>query len=320
MRNKTLSEIVSGALSQADASLKLASARDAEPVGDPGDFLASELLTVKRASDDVPGDDDGHRPPEKKKRDKEDKDKDKDEEKKAAYGQVVSDADFALKLAEALEDGSSIIMAKLASGTVHDAPGPQVMESDFINATTQAPKATASVSEKITGPAAHGVGGLPSNKADFTSPKQDRGDAPRNEPGKTAGFTRNKEASARVLRAKIAQAETLMSMGRVAEADRLLNEVKVAQDPSSPQPSMPAHNASFHLDTEPGEASHIPDNSGIIAMTRSQARDSTTREATKHFSEPPKKDPAVAAHTLRTDGQKVSGLLAAIDSRKTALR
>jgi hypothetical protein len=298
MPGLTLSDIVSSALSKAESGLKLASARDAEPAGDPGDFLSDLLPITKRASEDTPFEGDDEKSREKR--------KEKKEEKEETKESALADVDFAFKLAEALEAGSSIV-TKIAEGTVHDAPGPAVSESGFITTATASPKATSKVTDRFSGGKLHPAG-QDTNKEEFTSPGDDSG-APKNEPGKTAGWTKDKTAANRLLRAKMAQAETLMSLGLIDQAEAIMQQVKAAQDPSSPPPSMPGHSDSFKLDTEPGPSSHIPDNAGLISMTRSQARDATTRETTKHFSEPPKKDPAVGAHTLTTEGQKLSSAI-----------
>lgn len=304
MPGLTLSEIVSSALSKGESSLKLASARDAEPAGDPGSFLDELLPPTKVASSDTPyeGDDEKNK----------DKKREKKEEKEETKESAMADIDFAFKLADALEVGSGIV-TKIATGTVHDAPGPQVTESGFISTTTASPKATAKVTDRFSGGKLHPAG-QETNMGDFSSPGDESG-APKNEPGKTAGWTKDKTASAAMLRAKLAQAEALTRAGLTEQAEALLGEIKAAQDPSSPPPSMPAHSDSFKLDTEPGASTHIGDNASLISMTRAQARDATTRETTKHFSEPPKKDPAVGAHTLSTDGQKVSSLKHAVSDR-----
>lgn len=298
MPGLTLSEIVSSALSKGESSLKLASARDAEPAGDPGSFLDELLPPTKIASSDTPyeGDDEKNK----------DKKREKKEEKEETKESAMADIDFAFKLADALEVGSGIV-TKIATGTVHDAPGPQVTESGFISTTTASPKATAKVTDRFSGGKLHPAG-QETNMGDFSSPGDESG-APKNEPGKTAGWTKDKTASAAMLRAKLAQAEALTRAGLTEQAEALLGEIKAAQDPSSPPPSMPAHSDSFKLDTEPGASTHIGDNASLISMTRAQARDATTRETTKHFSEPPKKDPAVGAHTLSTDGQKLSAAI-----------
>jgi len=313
----TLADIVSNALSGAETKTKLASARDARPAAAGSlDFLDSELSSSEKiAGDDSPFD---HEDDEGKKKAK-DKDKKDEPEKKASFQAILDDADFGMKLAEALDVGAGLISSKLASdGTALSAPGPQVHESGMNSTPVQVPKAQANVSDKITGPTVDGPPGtgLPTTKSDFTS-TSDRGGAPHNHPGggKTASdITRDRGAATAMLRAKVAQAETMIELGQDAEAERLLREVeavqaKLAQDPSSPQPVMPAHSNAFMLSTEPGGASHIPDNAGLINMTKAQAKDSTVRETTQHFSETPKKDNAVPAHTLRADGQKISHVL-----------
>lgn len=314
---KSLSEIVNAALSDADKSLKIASASDASVV-DPGDFLAAELAAprgkvasadeedtfskkeregaekiVKKHEHSMHGKDTG----------------DKDEKRSSA--QIKEAAAYGLKLATALEQSAHIV-AKLANSPL-DAPGPAVMESGFEGAGTVTPKAHSNVSDKITGPSLSNSD-LPTSKADHTG-KLD-GEQPKNNTGKTAGWTKDKEASARVLRTKQAQVELLTRLGQTKAAEALQAEItKAAQDPSSPPPELPGHSDAFKMDTEPGPSSHIPDNAGLISMTKAQAKDQSVRAATDHISETPKKDNAVAAHTLRTDGQKVSSL----DAVKAAL-
>lgn len=113
-----------------------------------------------------------------------------------------------------------------------------------------------------------------------------------------------------------------MNLGQLDAAQAIFDEVKtasdkLAQDPSSPQPNMGPTSANpGALDTEPGPSSHIGENSALIALTKSQARDKTTREVSQYISEPPKKDNAVPATQLRTDGQKLSHLV--LPGRKVA--
>lgn len=304
----TLAEIVNSALSSSEGSLKLASARDVVLPDTSFDFLEAELKLAEDEEKEDEEKEEGKAPPFKKK---------KEEEKKASLSSVVDDAVYAQKLAEALTLGAGVVV-KLANSPV-DAPGPAVMESGMLTTQTIAPKATSTVTDKITGPTT-GPGGLPTTKADFTSLNDESG-AAKNHPGKTAAWTTSREASLRVMRSKMAQAEVLMSMGQTKAAEDLLTSVreaqsKLAQDPSSPQPTLPAHGEVKRLDTEPGSATHIPDNSGLISLTKAQAKDSTTREVSQFISEPPKKDPAVGAHTLSTDGQKLSALISKRAQRK----
>lgn len=253
---RTLGDLVHSALSDADSQLKIASRQGGSASSDSSDFLDRELSTslaqpaAKQASaDKTPA------PAAKK-----------------ASREIISDAAYGIKLAEALEMGAAIV-SKIAHGPV-DAPGPAVSESGFQDAKTQSPKATSNVTDKITGPATD-ASTLPTTIADHT--------------GKTAADTA-------LANAKKAQAEVLARMG------------KTAADPSSPQAKLPAHSESFKISTEPGESRFVPDNKGLIDMTRAQAKDRTVAQAREHISERPKKDNAVAAHTLRTDGQKISSV------------
>lgn len=285
---KSLSDLVNSALSEADSSLKLASARDAAGAVVATDFLEAELgstARVERGAIEAPV------------------------EKTASKGKLSSatvreSAAHALKLATALEHSAHIV-AKLANSPL-DAPGPAVMESGFEGAATTSPKAHANVSDKITGPSLSNSD-LPTDKADHTG-KLD-GQQPPNNTGKKASL--DKTASARMLRAKQAQAEMLLRLGQTKAAELVLAEVeKLAQDPSSPQPSLPAHSNDFMLTKDPDvNSNEIPDNAGIISMTKAQAKDRSVRTATEHISETPKVDNAVAAHALSTTGQKVSHVL-----------
>ena len=329
---KSLGELINTALSDADSALKLASADDAE-IRSSGDFLDAELSTSKLAAEDTFSEKEREgtkklvEKHEQSMHGKKDEKGEKEEasEKKSSRSNVLNAASYAMKLAEALEIGAHVV-AKVAADTdpnTHEqkvtvstggagasplkAPGPQVMASGFIGAQTVQPKAQSAGAERITGPATT-AGNMPTNIADHTGNLD--GEQPPNNTGKTAGFTRSKEASARLLRAKQAQAETLMRMGQIKEAERLLAEVeKAAQDPSSPGPELPAHNNSYMLSTEPGDSTMVPDNAGLISMNKAQAKDRSVRTATEYVHEQPKLDNAVAAHALTTQGQKVSSLI-----------
>jgi len=317
MAGKSLKELVSAALTEADRGLKLASARDAD-ILDPGDFLTAELDYLKTAEDESEEAEEAA----EAKAEKKEKAKEKAEEKKASLRVVLGDAEYAMKLAEALELGGNVITAKLATeGQSHtDAPGPTVMESGFEGAATVHPKA---VTTSVPGSQkSHGGGGsertmgapngIETNKADFTSMGDESG-AAKNHPGKTAGWTRSKTATVRLLNAKIAQAQTLRRLGQIKAAEQLESEIqKQAADfevAGETDANISAGKGQGRLDTEPGEAGHIPDNAGLISMTRAQARDKTTREAGQYISETPKTDNAVAAHTLTTQGLKMSSLI-----------
>jgi hypothetical protein len=307
MARMSLGEMINAALSSADSSLKLASARDADPV-DPGDYLAEELAWSKSAADEP----EKQEAPTEKKDEKKREDKDEKSEKKSSR-EILDNAAYGMKLAEALEVGAHYVY-KLATSPL-DAPGPAVQESGFISAKTTVPKASSTVTDKITGPSTD-ASSLATTISDHTGNLD--GQQPPNNTGKTAGFTRDKQASERMLRAMQKQAEVLARMGQVSSAQKMASAIhKLAQDPSSPQPEgLPAHSDSFRLSTEPGESSHIPENAGLISMTKAQAKDRSVRTVTQHISETPGTDNAVAAHTLTTHGQKVSSLVVKLAEEK----
>jgi hypothetical protein len=324
---KSLGDLINAALSDADSSLKLASARDAT-TRDPGDYLTDELAYVPSLKMASEGSEEEKRETKAEEKAEHKGGKDEKSEKKASRQTVLDSASYGLKLAEALEVGANVMLRKFAAEETKDtdprtktrpvtvdlsgagrspitAPGPQVMESGFIGAQTVQPKAHSVVSDQITGPATT-AGNLPTNIADHTGNLD--GQQPPNNTGKTAGIARSKEASARLLRAKQAQAEMLLRLGQTKAAEELLQQVKAAQDPSSPGPELPAQSESFRLDTEPGPSTQIPENSGLISMTKAEAKDRSVRTATEYMTEPPKVDNAVAAHALATTGQKVSSV------------
>jgi hypothetical protein len=330
---KSLSEIVNAALSDADKSLKIASAYDATVV-DPGDFLAAELVesskTAASHEDTFSAKERAGTEKLMKKHEKEmhggehEEHEESEKGEKKSSAQIKDDAAYGLKLASALEH-SAYIVAKMAAdtdpsthpspvtvdmgGASHSplhAPGPQVMESGFIGAQTVSPKAHSSVSDRISGPPLRNSD-LATNKADHTGNLD--GEQPRNNTGKTAGWTKSKEASARLLRAKQAQVELLTRLGQTKAAAALLNEIqKEAQDPSSPPPELPAHSEDYRMSTEPGDSTMIPDNATLISMTKAQAKDRSVRAVADYLSETPKLDNAVPAHSLTAQGQKVSSL------------
>ncbi len=310
---RPLSEIVNAALTEADSSMKLASAQDVAP-SDPGDFLAAELPTITKVAEG------GETCPECKNA-KADCTCPKEGESKTSSDQSVLDAaSYGMKLAAALDtvamvvtDLTKVAMPGTASGTSPGphtptaAPGPAVMESGHINATTVHPKAQ--TNSVPANQASHGGGpitqsggkpqGLETNEPDFRDPD----------------WTKNKEAAEALIQAKVAQAEEYERHGQLDAAERALREanavyeqLKVAADPSSPQAKLPAHNESFRLDTSPGPSTHIGDNASLISMTRASAKDRSQREAGEFMSENAKKDNAVQAHVGRTDGLKVSSL------------
>jgi hypothetical protein len=226
---KSLSEIVNAALTEADQAIKIASAGDAV-MASPGDFLSSELgLLPSSDAREVP----------KAPREGAEPSLNAEPPKTAS---VLEDASFGLKLAAALETAASVVThvnAKVASvqHTV-DAPGPAVHRGQHLTSTTQHPKnrpSTLSAAEASHGggPSENSQGypnGIETNEKDYRDPN----------------WTKNKEAAARLIRAKIAQAETLERLGQVQAAQQLLeqaHQIKEAADPSSPQAQLPAWNS-----------------------------------------------------------------------------
>lgn len=278
---RTLGEIVSAALSGAETSMKVASARDAQPkVPDGGldDFLAQELAIPSVAASAPSA------TPEEK------------TVKSASIEEIRADAEKGVKLAEALDLASQILVKQAAS----KAPGQvQTMVSGH-QETAPVAKPHANSLDKTTASSGGGPVG-PQGKI-----KDTMGDY------STSNWTKNKEAAANLIRAKIAQADQLREQGQLQLAQQALQEAqeiqKQAQDPSSPPPSLPAQSTSFKLNTDPGSATHIPDNAGMATLTKAQAKDSTVREAGARIMEQPKKDNVPAAVVGKTTGQKLSSV------------
>lgn len=292
----SLKELVAASLQQADENLKIASASDAVVPKD-FDFLSGEL---PKLSEDVGGEAEAVAA------------ENAPQQSKTA---TLDEAAQALQLAEALDVGSTAL-TKLAGELA-------VMESGRINETTKSPVATSKVTDRLTGGELHSAG-LPTNMPNYTSPG-DNSQAPKNEPGKTAGWTRDKKACLAVLNTKIAQARALLEAGQADQAESMLREIdaiKKAQDPSSPQPEMPASGGDPSMPTEFSVSTgHLPsDNAGVIGLNKAQAKDPNTMDASKYLTEPPKKDNAVAAHLTHTDGQKLSAAVSGGMNKRAELQ
>jgi hypothetical protein len=190
-------------------------------------------------------------------------------------GSNLDDCAYALKLAESLELGADILQ-KLASE-------PAILEAPFHSATTQAPKPQASASAKAqTAPKTPGpTGKLPDD----------------NGTGKVAA---DRGATERLLKAKIAQHSALVSLGQVDAATQVFEEARELKA------KLAAGELPTYANGEGPGGGRIPDNQGLISMTKAQARDANTREAVQFYGEPVKKDNAVAAHNITTHGLKVS--------------
>lgn len=297
--SQTLSEIVSSALRQADASIKVASLRDA-PIEDRSfsrvdQYLARELGQVE---------------PETQK-------EASATEQPADFSGGYNDIEFAFKLASALEHGANVL-AKLAgplnksdggppkSGPVPAAGPAPIQPPLYDRATTATPMPQAS---------AHARAAQANDKLEPEgNPETDRDMQlnegpviPRNYPTSKVPTTgaSSKHASLdrvttqRLLRSKIAQHKMLVSLGQIDAANAVLKE---AQELASGAP----HDHSDLVFKDDYTASKFPDNNAVRALTKAQARDMNQREAGNFFGEPVKRDNAATAHLAVTDGLKLS--------------
>lgn len=279
-RFRTLGDIVGTALDDATHQIKMASAA-AAPRSGGGDF---ELDLFGKVAEDESE--------EKAKKD-EKKEKKDDGEKRAA-------ASYATKLAEALELAAPIVQKLAADGARSpiDAPGPAVVASAQMGAAQfpKSPKAATDPGKEGVGP----QGALATNAKDL----------------KSTDWTKNKEASDAFVASKIAQASLLRQLGQHEAAEAIL---KVAQDPSSPQPSLPANSGGgIRPAIMPNVPSGpVPDSAqGVAAMTKAQAKDPTTRTVSEFIQETPKKDPMVAATQITDAGLKVSHILQKVAAKR----
>jgi len=117
---------------------------------------------------------------------------------------------------------------------------------------------------------------------------------------KTASLSR--EGTLRILRTKQAQYNALVSLGQIEAAEGVLKEARLLKRAADNMTS--GSNGLIQGDSLSG--THFPDNEGVRNLTKAQARDASQRQAGNYFGEPVKKDNAVAATTLRTDGLKLS--------------
>lgn len=286
----SLHELVSAALNSATSNIKVASAADAQSTEPAGDDFLDSLLGNSEAKPSTP-----EAPPAAA--------------KTASASEVLDLAVYAEKVATAL-DRAAVVVTKLASaGTVFSTPGPVISAAGH-DGPSQHPKPVTTAHKYLEAPTPSentmdNPNGLKTNKDVYTDPD----------------WTKNKEAALRMVRAKIASAEQFQRLGQLDVSAQLLAEaeaIKTAADPSSPQAKLPAHSDSFKIPTElTGHKSQVPDNAAAIALTKAQARNSTTAEAGERLLESPKTDNAVAANLKTTTGLKTSA--AEILREKTAV-
>lgn len=336
--SQTLSEIVSSALRQADASIKVASLREA-PIEDRSfarvdDYLARELgqreVETQKQASAAPA-----------------------TESFTPY----DDIQFALKLAEALEHGA-LIVEKLAgplnksdggvptpAGGQIEGPAPiQPHNFDYAVTRTPIPQASAHARRAQANPRLESEGNpetdrelqlndgpvIPSNYPTSRLPttgattkraatevqtglaaterdefavgkKKDKRDAGvGTEPGKHAALDR--VTMERLLKSKIAQHKMLVSLGQIDAAEAVLKEAAELTQVGAPHDHSP-----LVFRDNPGIAG-FPDNEQVRALTKAQARDMNQREAGSFFGEPVKRDSAALAHLAIADGLKLSSM------------
>lgn len=272
--HQTLSEIVNQALRQADASVKVASLRDA-PIEDRSfarvdQYLAQELGQIpvaeaqKKAAKALP------------------------RTKFASGG--MDDVQYALKLAQALNHGAAA-MQKLAGPAGGNVPVP---EQPFANTPVKVPVPQASAHARRAQANAHlDHDGYPDTDAGL--PSKEGPVIPAGYRGKDK--MAHREECIRTLRSKKAQHDMLLAMGQVESANNVLKEAGEIEN---------------FLKTDDQLGTHFPDNEGVRNLTKAQARDANQRQAGQFFGEPVKRDNAVAAHTLTTHGLKLSAAQRAI--------
>jgi hypothetical protein len=295
--SQSLSEIVSAALRQADASVKVASLRDAQPE-DRGfarvdQYLAEQLGQIETETD-----------------------KRASAESAAPEGAVdLDDVRFALKLAEALEYGAGVVeklalegpLNKSTGGKPHAGATPRggpaaVLPHNYDNAETRTPIPQASAHARAAQANKSVRDGFPKNDEHMQlngGPVIPSGY--KNGPSRTTGTSSkqasSREATERLLRSKIAQHKMLVSLGQIDAAEAVLKEAK---------------DVALTANLEFGDnyqAANFPDNEGVRNLTKAQARDRNQREAGSFFGEPVKRDSAVTTHLAIADGLKLSSAL-----------
>lgn len=199
------------------------------------------------------------------------------------------------KVAEDIVEGLEVATAlELCASTIEKiaAEAPEVFSEPFHTATTQTPKAQASsAARKASGPGPTSTG--PTGTLPTSAGTHEHEAGAVNHPGKTAAL--------RLLKSKLAEHDMLVSAGQIDAATETLREAQALKDKI-------AGTENGGLETSPGEAtgSRVPDNAGLINLTKAQARDASQRAISEFVSEPVKRDNAVAASQLKSDGLKLS--------------
>ena len=282
--SQTLSEIVNSALRQADASIKVASLRDA-PIEDRGfarvdDYLAHELgqreAETQKYASAAP--------------------------QQEQYFTGFDDIEFAFKLAEALEEGADVV-AKLAGPLSNGNVPLQPQTYDHASTVSPAPQASSRARAVEAHNSRLNADGTIETDEDF---QLNEGPViPNNYPTSKVPTTgaMSKKANLdramtqRILRSKIAQHKMLVSLGQIDAANAVLKEASELAG---------SDNSDLVYKTDNYAGANFPDNEGVRNLTKAQARDRNQREAASFYGEPVKHDNAATAHLAVTDGLKLS--------------
>lgn len=287
----TLADLVKTALHDADAQMKTASAVNAPSTPDLDLDAMLEVGPEKTAN--FMGMSGNFGEDRKKKKKDEDEKEDKEEEKTSA----LLSADRGLALADALDNVGTLFNQKLAAGTVFDAPGPQIMEAGRISETVKNPPTPPTAAKELPVTDRGPAGGLAVN---------DEG----------AAHATSKVAAEMQLQVKVAQCQALVDADRMELAEELYKEIQQEEaklaasaggsgDPGA-DAKLPAANESFKMPTDTNTQIVVPDNAGMISMSRDQARKKGDALASTYFMEKRKTDPAVQEHVGNHFGLKVS--------------
>ena len=268
--NKSLSEIVSLALASHEASTKVASLQDA-PTEDPGQQLLDEqlgLLVVETTEEKVASAPESEEP----------------------KTDTLGMASHGMKLASALRLAADAVKVALEHPAVH--------ESGHLHEGGVHPSAPGAPGKEL--PTATGAqGAMPT---DDKVPSQEGG--LKNSPG----AKKVASATERLLQAKVAEHNMLVSLGQTEAAKVAAAEVKVLKTKLAEQAELPNDGGAGGATATGTTLS----NEALINMTRAQARDASVRQTASILNTPVRVDNAVKANIGKDDGVKVSGVSGAV--------
>jgi hypothetical protein len=290
----TLSALVKSALTEADQQLKLASASDVAPEGSIK--LATEGMEYEEKDEDK-------KKEEEKKKAKKEGEEEGGEEKKSSVGL----ADHSLKLAEAI-DHIGNLWTKIAvgegPGTLPIAAGQHNVGDTTKDTSTSAATVPAQQASSGGGPAEASQGypaGIDTNKKDFKDPEWKGNPEANRGAARTSGVHPGEGTKAASLNKQRAM---LARFGG-----------KLAQDPSSPQPTgLGTTGNPGKLDMVPAASTAIGENQALIDMTKKKALTSFVKEdAAKVLREPAfskATDKGISDNLAQDGGNKLSSVQA----------